>query len=67
MKTNQPQMRRDKHIIIEDINSTDDVDHIILENDVFIDDDNKKNDSGCCCFNKTIIKYWLDFLRHYLD
>ena len=62
-------MRRDKHIIIEDINSTDDIDHIILENDVFIDndDENKKNDVGCCCFNKTIIKYWLDFLRHYLD
>jgi hypothetical protein len=63
-------MRRDaKHVIVEDINSTDDAEHIILENDVFIDDDdeNKKNDSGCCCFNKTIIKYWLDFLRHYLD
>ena len=31
-------MRREKHIIIEDINSTDDVEHIVLENDVFIDD-----------------------------
>jgi hypothetical protein len=62
-------MRREKHIIIEDINCFADVEHIVLENDVFIDDEdeNKKNDSGCGCFNKTIIKYWLDFLRHYLD
>jgi len=62
-------MRRDaKHIIIEDINCFADVDHIILENDVFIDDEeDKKEDSGCCCFNKITIKYWLNFLRHYLD
>jgi hypothetical protein len=61
-------MRREKHIIIEDINSTDDTEHIVLENDVFIDDEDEKKDySGCCCFNKTLIKYWLDFLRHYLD
>lgn len=65
-------MKREKRVvIIEDVNCTDDVDHIILENDVFLDDgdEHKKNDSGCCCccFNKTIINYWLDVLRHWLD
>jgi len=61
-------MRREKHIIIEDINSTDDVEHIVLENDVFIDDDeNNKKNVGCCCFNGPIIKYFLDLLTFYLD
>ncbi len=61
-------MKRGKHIIIEDINSIDDVEHVVLENDVFIDDDDNKKDSiGCCCFNNTIINYWLNFLKHYLD
>lgn len=63
-------MKREKRVvIIEDINSTDDVEHIVLENDVFIDDDdenNKKHD-GCCCFTKPIIKYFLDLLTFYLD
>lgn len=63
-------MKREKRVvIIEDINSTDDVEHIVLENDVFIDDDdenNKKHD-GYCCFTKPIIKYFLDLLTFYLD
>ena len=58
-------MKREKHVIVEDINSTDDAVHIVLEHDV--EYENKKNDVECYCFNKTIIKYWLDFLRHYLD
>lgn len=63
-------MKREKRVvIIEDINSTDDVEHIVLENDVFIDDDDnsKKDDAGCCCFNKQLIKYFLDLLSFYLD
>jgi len=59
-------MKREKRVvIIEDINSTDDVEHIVLENDVFIDD--KKDDAGCCCFRKIIIKHFLDLLSFYLD
>lgn len=63
-------MKREKRVvIIEDINSMDDVDHIVLENDVFIDDDDEKNkkDAGRCCFNRPIIKYFLDLLTFYLD
>jgi hypothetical protein len=60
-------MKREKHVIIEDINCIDDTEHIILENDVFIDDEDKKDYTGCCCFNKTTIRYWLNFLKHYLD
>ncbi len=55
-------MKREKHIIIEDINSTDDVEHVVLESEVFIDDEYK-----CCCFNKLIIRYWLDALSKYFD
>jgi hypothetical protein len=63
-------MKREKYVIIEDINSTDDVEHITLENDVFIDEDEyDKINSGCCscCFNKPIIKYFLDLLSYYFD
>jgi hypothetical protein len=63
-------MKREKRVvIIEDINSMDDVEHIVLENDVFIDDDDKnnKNDVGCCCFKMPFIKYFLDLLSFYLD
>lgn len=61
-------MKRGKHIIIEDINSIDDVEHVVLENDVFIDDDYKiDNEPGCCCFNKPIIRYWLDVLSQYFE
>jgi hypothetical protein len=62
-------MKREKRVvIIEDINSMDDVEHIVLENDVFIDEDeDDKKDVGCCCFNRPIIKYFLDLLTFYLD
>lgn len=58
-------MKRGKHIIIEDINSIDDVEHVVLENDVFIDDEEKLPE--CCCFNQPIIRYWLDVLSQYFD
>lgn len=62
-------MRREKHVIIEDINSIDEVEHIVLESDVFIndDEDDKTVHTGCCCFKPIIINYWLNFLKHYLD
>lgn len=69
-KTTLQIMKREKRVvIIEDINSTDDVEHIVLENDVFIDDnDDKKDVAGCCCcFNKRVIKYFLGLLSYYLD
>lgn len=58
-------MKRGKHVIIEDINSIEDVEHVVLENDVFIDDEEKLPE--CCCFNKPIIRYWLDVLSKYFD
>ena len=52
-------MRREKHVIIEDINSTENVEHIVL-----MSDDNKKDDVvGCLCFNHKIVKYFIDLLN----
>jgi hypothetical protein len=59
-------MKREKYVIIEDINSTDDVDHVVLENDVFIDDYDEREDKTCC-FNNKLIKRFLDLLSYYFD
>ena len=54
-----------KYIIIEDINSTEDGEHIVLENDVFIDDDEPTN--SCCCCGTDIMTRLFRLISFYLD
>ena len=56
---------RKKCVIIEDINSTDDVEHIILENDVFIEDDEPIN--TCCCCGTELMTRLFRLISFYLD
>jgi hypothetical protein len=54
-----------KYIIIEDINSTEDGEHIVLENDVFIDDDEPTN--SCCCCGTDVMTRLFRLISFYLD
>ncbi len=58
---------RNKYVIIEDINSTEDGEHIILENDVFIDDEDEKETVSCCCCGTDIMTRLFRLISFYLD
>lgn len=56
---------RNKYVIIEDINSTEDGEHIVLENDVFIDDEEPTNSCCFCCTDIMVRLFRL--ISFYLD
>lgn len=58
---------RNKYVIIEDINSTEDGEHIIIENDVFIDDEDEKENVSCCFCGTDIMSRLFRLISFYLD
>jgi len=58
---------RKKYVIIEDINSIEDGEHIILENDVFIDDEDEKENVSCCLCGTDVMTRLFRLISFYLD